>query len=68
MLATSGKSMILIGKVLGHSTALATEIYARLSRDPVKEALEDHAKQLMVAAGKREPAEVIDFAEAKRQR
>jgi len=66
MLAQSGTSLLIIQKALGHSTPAATQVYARLSQDPVREALEQHGKRLMVAAGKREAGGVIDFEEAKR--
>ena len=38
--ARSGESLLVIGKVLGHSTSAATERYAHLSNDPGKSASE----------------------------
>jgi integrase len=42
--AISGSSMQVIGKSLGHKSSSATEIYARLSMDPVRESVEKVAK------------------------
>jgi integrase len=55
-LAGAGYSLPIIGKALGHSTAAATQIYARLALDPVREALERNAA-LMTLGGKRESPE-----------
>ena len=52
MLAQSGTSLLIIQKALGHSTPAATQVYARLGQDPVREALDQHGKRLMVAVGK----------------
>jgi integrase len=49
-LAISGTSMPIIGKALGHTQLKATEIYARLSLDPVAAAVEE-AGNAMLAAG-----------------
>jgi len=49
-LATAGASLPLIGKTLGHSQPSTTAIYARLSEDPVRKALEEHGARLMEAA------------------
>jgi len=56
-LVGSGESLPLIGKVLNHSDVSTTVIYARLSLDPVRQALERHAsKMLEVAEFPRIPA------------
>ena len=65
MLAQSGISLLIIQKTLNHATPAATQVYARLGQDPVREALESHGTNLMVAAGKRKAGEVVDFQEAK---
>ncbi|TAL16668.1 site-specific integrase [bacterium] len=49
-LATSGASLPLIGKVLGHTQPSTTAIYARLGEDPARKALEDHGERMMEAA------------------
>ena len=53
-LAASGYSLPLIGRALNHSQPAATAIYARLHLDPVREALESNAKNLLLEAP-REP-------------
>ena len=45
--ARSGESLLVIGKVLGHSTTSATGRYAHLSDDPVKAASEAIASKTM---------------------
>jgi integrase len=46
-LAASGHSLPLIGRVLNHSNASTTQIYARLSLDPVREALEKNSALML---------------------
>jgi integrase len=46
-LATSGHSLPLIGRVLGHSSQASTQIYARLSLDSVRAALEANARLML---------------------
>lgn len=43
-LAAQGHSLPLIGRALNHSSMAATQVYARLDLDPVREALEQNAK------------------------
>lgn len=38
--ALTGASLLIIGKTLGHKTAAATMVYARLNQDPVRQAME----------------------------
>lgn len=45
-LATSGASLSLIGKVLNHSNASTTQVYARLSEDATRAALEEHGARM----------------------
>jgi integrase len=45
-LATSGASLPLIGKVLNHSNASTTQIYARLAEDSTRAALEQHGERM----------------------
>jgi len=49
--ASTGASGYVIGKSLGHKSQQATQIYARLNLDPVRESVE-RATQAMLAAGK----------------
>lgn len=46
-LATTGASLPLIGKVLGHSNPSTTAIYARLADDSARVALDAHAETLL---------------------
>jgi integrase len=46
-LAASGHSLLQIGKVLGHSSPRTTQIYARLTDDAPRVALETHATRLI---------------------
>lgn len=45
--AISGTSIQIIGKSLGHKSSSSTEIYARLSIDPVRESVEKVTKLIM---------------------
>ena len=44
--ARSGESLLVIGKVLGHTTTSATGRYAHLSEDPIKSATENTAREI----------------------
>ena len=46
-LAQSGSSLHLIGRVLNHSNAATTAVYAHFAQDHVREALENHAQRLL---------------------
>ena len=50
-MAGQNTSLLIVGKALGHRTPQATAIYARLSLDPVRQAV-DSAAAAMLAAGK----------------
>ena len=63
-LAQSGSSLHLIGKVLDHSSASTTAVYARFGQDSVSQALEEHGQQIVNAA-KSEKAEVISIDKAR---
>lgn len=56
--AISGASLAIIGKSLGHKSADATLIYARLSMDPVRASVNTATTAMMVAAGVKKPAKV----------
>lgn len=65
-LAQSGNSLHLIGRVLNHSSQSTTAIYARFAQDHVKQALEDHGKNLMTIAGKQAPVRVLSKTKRRR--
>ncbi len=48
--AASGTSLHIIGKSLGHKTAAATRIYARLDLEPVRQAVDIAVAAMMAAA------------------
>jgi integrase len=50
MLAGAGYGLPVIGRVLNHASPAATAIYARLDLDPVREALESHARLVALGA------------------
>ena len=46
-MAISGHSLLEFGKVLGHSSPRTTQIYARLTDDIARTALDGHALRMM---------------------
>jgi integrase len=58
-LATDGRSLLLIGRVLNHTSQQTTQIYAHLQQDPIREAMERHASRIMAAAGKTDDGELV---------
>lgn len=62
-LAQAGNSLHLIGRVLNHSNASTTQVYARFGEDTVRQALEQHGERIMGAAGLKPAADVVDFTE-----
>lgn len=65
-LAQSGNSLHLIGRVLNHTKASTTAIYARFAQDSVRDALEAHATKLLGVAGKLPSAPVVDMGKARK--
>lgn len=53
--AAAGVSLQIIGKSLGHRSTAATEIYARMNLDPVRDAVQS-ATRAMIAATEQKPA------------
>jgi len=50
--AATGTSLPIIGKSLGHSTPQATQVYARLDLDPVRESVMTATRAMIAAAAK----------------
>jgi len=50
-MAISGSSLPIVGKALGHTRAASTQVYARLTIDPVKAAVTTAADAMLTAAG-----------------
>ncbi|MGB5408653.1 MAG: tyrosine-type recombinase/integrase [Thiogranum sp.] len=63
-LAQSGNSLHLIDKVLNHSDTSTTKVYARFAQDQVRDALEQHATQIVNAA-REQTADVVDLNRGK---
>lgn len=61
--ARTGASLHIIGKSLGHKSVQATQIYARLDMDPVREAV-TRATDALLAAGRAEPSQVLPMKRA----
>lgn len=57
--AKTGASLAIIGKSLGHKTAQATAIYARLDLDPVRQSVNAATAAMLEAAGVKKSAEVV---------
>lgn len=60
--AIGGASLAVIGKSLGHKSADATMIYARLSIDPVRQSVTSATSAMLVAAGMKKPSKVVKLA------
>ena len=50
-MAMGNQSLQMIGKVLGHKSPTATQIYARMAFDPIREAMEKAQNDMLSAAG-----------------
>jgi len=61
-MAMNNQSLQIIGKVLGHKSPTATQIYSRLAFDPLKQAME--AAQSSMARS----AEILPASMVKKQR
>lgn len=64
-LAQAGNTLHLIGRVLNHSNASTTAVYARFGEDHVRAALESHAQRIMGIAGKAPAADVVPLEPTK---
>ena len=61
-MAMNNQVLQIIGKALGHKSAQATQIYARLTADPVRAAMEQAQVNMLAAAGLSEsPRNVVPF-------
>ncbi len=64
--ASSGQSLIVIGKMLGHSQPATTARYAHLGDDPVRAASDAIGARIAAAMDGEKLGDVVDFANAKR--
>ncbi|MBK9145148.1 MAG: tyrosine-type recombinase/integrase [Candidatus Melainabacteria bacterium] len=69
-LAIQGTSMQMIGKALGHKSQAATAVYARLTNDPVRLAMEAAQKVLFEGEGLERPSDenVVPFTEGEKSK
>ena len=63
--AKTGASLAIIGKSLNHKTHNATQIYARLDLDPVRESVERATAAMRTAGGMSEGAEIVNLKRRK---
>lgn len=59
--AMSGASLTIIGRALGHKSVDATQIYARLQVDPVREAMELATSNMLVRGGYKTKGAVVQL-------
>lgn len=59
--ATTGASLIVIGKTLNHKKVDTTAIYARLGLDPVRESMETAQRAMLTAGGITPKGKVLEF-------
>ncbi|MCG8354699.1 MAG: site-specific integrase [Kiloniellales bacterium] len=59
-LSQEGVDLNLIREALRHAEISTTLVYARLGRDPAREAMEDHGRRLMKIAGRTQPVALAD--------
>jgi integrase len=64
--ASGGQSLVVIGKMLGHSKATTTARYAHLADDPVKAASNAVGRQIAAAMGAGTSGEVVDLPRSRR--
>lgn len=57
--AMTGASLAIIGQSLNHKSLAATQVYARISTDPVRLAMSTATSAMLQAAGLRDAAEVV---------
>ncbi len=63
--AKTGASLAIIGKSLGHKSASATMIYARLDQDPVRQSVNVATAAMLKAAGVKKSAGVVKIGKGK---
>ncbi len=64
--AMGGQSLILIGKLLGHSQPATTARYAHLADDPVKAASDAVGRHIASAMDSGRSGELVDLARSRR--
>ena len=64
--ASGGQSLVVIGKLLGHSQPATTARYAHLADDPVKAASDAVGKHIAAAMDGGKGGEVVDLPRSRR--
>ena len=64
--ARMGTSLPVIGKSLNHKNSSTTAVYARLDLDPVRDSVNRATNAMLVAAGAKEPADVLPLEKLKK--
>ncbi len=59
--AASGDSLLIIGKLLGHTNAASTQRYAHLGDDPLRSAANRISQQIAAAMNGQREAEVVEL-------
>lgn len=49
--AKTGASLVIIGKTLNHKSTMATQVYARLDSDPVRESMQNATNEMLRVSG-----------------
>ena len=63
--ASGGQSLVIIGKMLGHSQPATTARYAHLADDPVRAASEAIGRQIASAMDRSTSGDVVDFGSSR---
>jgi integrase len=66
--ASSGSSLLIIGKSLGHRSMTSTLIYSRLNIDPIRQSMATATQNMLVAGGVSKSGEVTSIEDARKQR
>lgn len=69
-MAMSNQSLQLIGKALGHRSATSTLIYARMTHDPVRNAMEIAQQRMLMVAGlgPKQDDNIVQFRKTKKRK
>ena len=59
-MSQAGTDLNLVKDALRHADIATTLIYARLGEDSAREAMEDHGRRILEAAGRRGPKEIVN--------
>ena len=66
--ASGGQSLVVIGKMLGHSQPATTARYAHLADDPVKAASDAVGRHIAAAMEGGRSSEIVELAKSQRRK